>query len=359
MAVSLSKITAQKIVNSVKDVCGHDINFIHPNGIIFASTDTSRIGNFHEIGKQVAERMETIEVESDDSFYGTHKGVNIPFIYNRELIAVIGISGVPDEIRQYAVLAQKITSLILREQEIDSLKFGRKNRLNYVIKTLIEGRQLEDFHVTELLQESHDQLADAYRVILVKLNSRYNPANLSMLEDRIYQSFETAKGHLYTFQYPNEYVLLLPDEDYARWSYVFRKLAEKYEKILAVGIGNATTLWKQNESYQAAKMALSSLTGEENFASYDELDLEIILGCVPAKVREGYLEKTIQGLSEADRNVLKVYFECDGSLKDASEKLFVHKNTMQYQLAKVSRQTGLDPRKFQDAVKLYLGLKLM
>ena len=48
MSVYLSKRTAQKIVDTVKDVCGYDINFINPKGIIFASTDFSRIGDFHE-----------------------------------------------------------------------------------------------------------------------------------------------------------------------------------------------------------------------------------------------------------------------------------------------------------------------
>ena len=78
MSIYLSRKTAQKIVDTVKDVCGHDINFINTDGIIFASTNEIRIGEFHEIGKKVIDTKEIIEVESDDSFYGTQKGVNIP-----------------------------------------------------------------------------------------------------------------------------------------------------------------------------------------------------------------------------------------------------------------------------------------
>jgi len=33
----ISKKTAQQIVDSVKDVCGHDVNFIQPDGSILAS----------------------------------------------------------------------------------------------------------------------------------------------------------------------------------------------------------------------------------------------------------------------------------------------------------------------------------
>jgi carbohydrate diacid regulator len=100
MAVSIDKHTAQKVVDTVKDVCGYDINFINSDGIIFASTNSARIGDFHEIGKQVIDTASTIEVNSNDSFWGTQKGVNIPFIYHKQVCAVIGISGEPDEVRK-------------------------------------------------------------------------------------------------------------------------------------------------------------------------------------------------------------------------------------------------------------------
>lgn len=89
----IRKSVAQQIVETVKDVSGHDVNFIDPNGIIFASTDQDRVGAFHEIGRQVVKTGQTIEVEADGSFFGTQKGVNIPFLYQGELIAAIGISG--------------------------------------------------------------------------------------------------------------------------------------------------------------------------------------------------------------------------------------------------------------------------
>ena len=44
--------TAQQIVDTVKSVCGFDINFIGEDGIVLASTDPDRIGSFHEAGRQ-------------------------------------------------------------------------------------------------------------------------------------------------------------------------------------------------------------------------------------------------------------------------------------------------------------------
>lgn len=53
--MKLRKQLAQQIVTSIKDVCQQDINFINTKGIIFASTNPKRVGEFHEIGLKVAQ----------------------------------------------------------------------------------------------------------------------------------------------------------------------------------------------------------------------------------------------------------------------------------------------------------------
>ena len=101
MITQIGKQLATQIVDTVHDVCGHDINFINKNGIIYASTNTSRIGSFHEIGKKAADTKTVIEVQDNDHYEGTSSGVNIPVTHNGYLIAVIGISGSPDEVRKF------------------------------------------------------------------------------------------------------------------------------------------------------------------------------------------------------------------------------------------------------------------
>ena len=38
--------------------------------------------------------------------------------------------------------------------------------------------------------------------------------------------------------------------------------------------------------------------------------------------------------------------------------IYIHKNTLQYKLNNIHTKTGLDPRRFQDAVILYLATRL-
>ena len=54
MITHISHTLAQQIVNTIKDVCSYDINFINPSGTIIASTNSARIGTFHEIGRKAA-----------------------------------------------------------------------------------------------------------------------------------------------------------------------------------------------------------------------------------------------------------------------------------------------------------------
>ena len=359
MALSIKQSIAQQIVEAVKDVCAHDINFINSKGIIFASTNKNRIGDFHEIGAQVLKTGETLEVNTNDSFLGTQKGVNIPFVYKGDVSAVIGISGDPEEVRKYAYLAQKITYLILREHELDVLEQTKRTQLNHVIRSIIFHEYINPEYLKTFLKKYHTSLTEHYYTILVKLDSRYNPSNLSMIEQYIYQAFELTESSLYTFNYSNEYILFLEESKLSKYLYIFEQLGKKHAPLLKIGIGHCEPLSRQHLSYHSAKTAVNSLFATETLAVFDNLNLEILFENVSVDSKNMFLEKTVNSLSEKELNLLKTYFSSDMSLKDTSEKLYLHKNTLQYQLDRIGKTTGYNPRSFKDAAILYVGLKLM
>ena len=358
MARIIRRRVAQQIVETVRDVCNHNINFIDTKGVIFASTDAARVGDFHEIGRQVAVTGETIEVTDNDSYLGTHKGVNIPFVYQGELVAVIGISGDPDEVRKYAYLAQKITALILREQEMEDQSNSRRQQMNYMVRALTTGEHIHHDYFAEFLESYHTDRKAEYRTVLIQMDSRFNPANLSFVEKDIYQMFSQTQSPFYTFQYPNEYILFLAASEWKRCMPLIQRLAEQYKEILKIGVGNAVRLTRQNQSYGAAKIALQSHVPDRRVMVFDDLDLEILLGSVPAEARVQFLKKTLDPLDEKDRQLLNTYFDANFSLKETCERLYIHKNTVQYQLDRIWRKCGYNPRSFRDAVVLYMGLQL-
>ena len=100
-------------------------------------------------------------------------------------------------------------------------------------------------------------------------------------------------------------------------------------------MGKSTPVFQVHHSYESALTAINTLTNaSKNFALFDDLTLQLIL------------------------DIIKVYFSEDMSLIRTCDKLYLHKNTLQYKLNRIHKITGLNPRKFQDAVLLYLAVLL-
>lgn len=353
----ISPVTAQSIVETVKELCDHDTNFIDTAGYILASTNKKRIGDFHEIGRKVAEKGEGIEVFANDSFWGTQPGINAPVFHEGRICAVIGITGEPDSIRKYSEIAVRITNLIIRENELLSRGRGRQTANNYVIRTLINGDPMNMDYFYDFALRNRLETTDFYRTGIVQMNARYNPANLSFLDKDIFDTFEKVSPSVYRFQYPNEYVIIFKASNLKAVLKEFRLLAEKYAEFMRIGIGSEDLIFQQNKSYKDAKLSIKSNGGKDLVALYDTYDLEILLGSLEESAAKRFLTKTVGNLSRSDKDLLNIYFETDLSLKETSEKLFIHKNTLQYRLDKIFEQGSYNPRNFKDAVLIYLALE--
>lgn len=358
MAEGISRRTAQQIVDTVKDVCGKNINFINEKGIITASTDPERVDSFHEVGKKAILTGTTIEVDGSQAFYGTQKGVNIPILHNGSVVAAIGISGEPDEVRKYAYLARKIAVLLLRERDLNLQKNHRKNQLNYMIRSLTGKESMNHEYFQRFLKEYALSEEQEFYTLLIRLKPETYVDNLPLIEQQIFRAFESCGSGLYTFCYPNEYVQFLKKEDRKEKWKVFEQLAKEYGDVLKAGLGSLQPLSRQYLSYRAAELALRSLDEGRSAAVYEELDFELILRSVSDTARDLFLQKTVEKLAEEDLQLLQVYFEEEQSLLKTSMRLNLHKNTLQYRLDRIHRLCGYNPRVFREAVVLYSAVKL-
>ncbi|MGE9881022.1 CdaR family transcriptional regulator [Blautia obeum] len=354
----ISKKTAQQIVDTVKDVCGYNINFINENGMILASTDASRIGTYHEGGKQVIKTGIPLEVYEDNSLSGTQKGVNIPVSHNGVLTAVIGISGEPDQVRTYAYLAERITRLLIREQEVNAASRTLTEKKAYLIQTLVDGNLENPDYIHDLLKEFHINTKTSKRVILIRVYSHDEHLNISMAEAKIHRFFNQIPDSVFCFQFPNEFIGIIDDASFETHRNKLETFASSNQGI-TLGVGRPDTLYQLDASLNTAQIAIESLKGtDSSFALFDDLTLEIILGQFDPASKKEFLKKTISQLSPEDISLLQVYFEESQSLSHTCEKLFLHKNTLQYKLDRIYRISGFNPRNFKDAVILYLATKL-
>lgn len=76
--MKISKELAQSIVFEMKKIIEKDLNFIDTNGIIIASTDSSRVGKFHAGGVEAIKKDGIVVIDWEEQYRGAKKGINIP-----------------------------------------------------------------------------------------------------------------------------------------------------------------------------------------------------------------------------------------------------------------------------------------
>lgn len=356
--MKLDKSLAFQVVNTIKDTCGQDINFIDKQGIIFASTNSDRIGTFHAVGHKAAQTEQTIEVFSDDDFPGTQKGINMPLYYHGSFLAVIGITGEPDLVRQYVHLADRITHLLIRERELNRLSRSLDDKKHFVIDALIRNEITDPDYLNSCLLDLQVNSKTKKRLLIIQ-SAADNSISSSSLEQKIIGFFSTIGITLYTFYYPNEYIAVVESSGKAALYQTLADFSAGCEAPLSIAVGKKCQLFQLSLSYHSALTALKySQSAENGITFFDDMTLEILLSSISEQEKEAYLQKTIFSLSDEERIFLQAYFEEDMSLLGTSQKLFLHKNTVQYKLNHIYQKCGLNPRVFKDAVLLYLALQL-
>jgi carbohydrate diacid regulator len=359
LALVISRQIANEIVSSIHDIFGQD-TFYAQEGTITACTDGSRLGDYHILAEEAEKQDEAIPVIPDPLHPAWREGIVFRFLFNGSVAGSIGMEGDFDSLSRYVMIARKIATLILREQELNAQSRDERTQISYVMHALItkEGALNADY-IIDFLTSRHLKNFLNYRIIVVAYDSRINPGNLVMVEKEILTAFERTGSDLYSFNYPNEYVLMLEDSECTRNAALFESLAQKNPDLLKIGIGDPLHVEHMPESYQAARTALMSLKNSaRNLAWYDRLGADALLSDLSASARAQYMQKTLRDLNENEQTILNAYFQNSCSLKTTSEKLYIHRNTLQYQLDRIHEKTGLNPRTFSDAVTLYLALHL-
>jgi carbohydrate diacid regulator len=126
-----------------------------------------------------------------------------------------------------------------------------------------------------------------------------------------------------------------------------------------VGIGSiVNTINEIGYSYKDAIVALEVgkvFDTERPIISYNNLGIGRLIYQLPTKVCELFLSEVFKkgSLDLLDTETIitiQKFFENNLNVSEASRQLFVHRNTLVYRLDKIHKITGLDLRKFDDAI---------
>lgn len=354
--LQISPSLAQMIVDAAKEVIGKDINFIHLDGKVVASTDPDRVGSFHAAALQVQKKGSVVEVTANEAFKGARKGINYPVMIDQIMLGVIGISGDPEECKSLGFLLTKITEVLIKEQMIKNVIHSLDELRSSIVRMLIFENEKEDTFMNEHLQQLQYELEERAFVAIIHLPGLNNASSLPVKMNRILLE----QGiKLFTYLFPNQYALIINASQYKSILQIFNSYFRSMNVSYSIGIGSIGYLEELAKSYTHAKLALKyALSKKVTVCEYAKLDLEMIMENIDFHIRKDYASKLIGELSEAEINLLHTYYNNNLSLKKTAEELFIHKNTLQYRLDKIAQKTAANPRDYHDSVKLYLALLL-
>jgi carbohydrate diacid regulator len=199
------------------------------------------------------------------------------------------------------------------------------------------------------------------RVMIISIRNSCHEDNIK--ESCIYEIQKQSPNNI-VFENLNVLIVLLHNRPDNKMKQFANKISEKFtnsETKLFIGIDEGyQDILKINNQYSKAMKALVSCShmSKRSICFYNELNIELVLEEIPLGLKQLYINKIFKDYSKEEiKNtirVIKVFYEEDGSIKRASEKLNIHPNTLQYKLKKIKLKTGYDPRKLKYAATFTL-----
>lgn len=345
----LNTENAQKIADGIMKIIPCNINITDTAGEILASGDKSTLGTLHKGALTALKRKEAYVIYENTPT--EQRGICLPIIYNNSILGVIAIGGDVEEVMPIGQICLSIAVLTI------------ENRLLSDMSSIKESR-LKDF-LYEWISLSREQYDDAFydQAAYLGIDMKIPRTAVVITSSRIrYSIIKTIKSHLAAGEYiarqGMEEVLILFRSD--------KRLKSRLEKILDISkdlencyIGESDIIASRttNSVMQTFHIA-RALNIRRRILCYHEVSLECLLNNVEV-TRE--LEEILKLLKERDvdgvlKETIAAYVEDNDNYAQICDKLHIHRNTLNYRLAKIEELLNRNPRRAKDLMMLYIAV---
>lgn len=353
----ITKQLAEEIVEQTMIRLNRNLNVMDTNGMILASGEKERIDKIHEVAAQVARSGETQWVAEEDltNWHGVKPGINMPIYFQGTLVGVIGITGIPEELKEISTLVQLTTEMMVHQSLITSHIEWNRKRNELVFEELTNGKPLSAAVYERISQMGLDG-KNSYITLLIEFKKPPSPSHkiIEQLEEHFHsQTIIAGHSHL------NEIFLLVADEKPAEMEVKLYNLLHFLQKNAPgrIGVGVAVdSIFDVGTSYLAARNALDFGKPGQQLIYFEDVELMALLKRNPQAELEKFSGRILAGLNEPLCQTLTAYFACNKNNAETASQLEIHRHTLSYRLKKIKDITGLDPSEFQDAVVMHLAL---
>lgn len=365
---------AGEIVRETMARVGRNINMMDEAGIIIASGEPSRIGQYHAAAAEAIRRNESFvidEAQAAARYPGAQMGFNVPIQHRDRTIGAIGITGRPQEVEPLGQLLKMTTELMIRQNELKRTYEQRQQEADWIVEALTRGPEgapeAESIAVRQRLEALCGRWDPPYRAAIVScpFPEAGGSGGAAWSRERLSAGMTDAMGGsqaLLGRDRPQRWVLLLGQADRDAATRAIRRLADwlRSERVrFRIALGNpSASLAHVRISFEEADLALrhADMKSDDPIVYFDEIEARALANLLPLEHGLRLWRKLAPVWQDRMTDTVAHFCSANLSIAGAAASLGIHRNTMLYRLDQIATLTGYDPRRFEHAMLLRIAL---
>ncbi|WCG84084.1 CdaR family transcriptional regulator [Pectobacterium sp. A5351] len=371
---------AQDIVARTMQIIDSNINVMDARGKIIGSGDQERLGELHEGALLALSQGRVVDIDDAVArhLHGVRPGINLPLRIDGEIVGVIGLTGNPSQLRQYGELVCMTAEMMLEQARLLHMLAQDSRLREELVLNLIRTDDLSPA-LMEWAQRLGIDLNKPRVAAVIEVDSGQLGVDSAMAELQQLQTLLTTpeRDNLIAIVSLTEMVVLKPalnphgrwdaEEHRRRVDTLMSRMAESSRLRVRLALGNYFAgPGSIARSYRTARTTMS--VGKQRMPAqrcyyYQDLMLPVLLDSLRGGWQANELVRPLSKLKAMDgngllRRTLGAWFRNNVQPGATAKALFIHRNTLEYRLNRISELTGLDLGNFDDRLLLYVALQL-
>ena len=352
---------AQDFVEATSLLVGQrTINIMDQKGIIIASTEKHRIGDFHQGASEVLATGKPVRIKKEDlpRYPGTKEGYNMPIFLNDEIIGVVGIFGCEEEVQSIANLLRVYVT-----QSFSKLQMTQKQNLeaelrNQLLRLLLFGGKSQKEMIIKLCGMLDLQLEFPVRIILLyeraaERNMKHLLDYHQFIQNLIWKNVLDRRRDVFGIQNADYVILLGGSGELLETRKRLDKLLQEIERE-AVWNAAVSSPCRNMEEVSEGMKEVSVLRNRrggmiQNLEEHT-CRMQYLMGRFTVQDGARTVVRMLRrledqhGEKQAEQllQTAQVYYEYGGSVAKAAEKLNLHKNTLLYRMKQLYQTLELE-----------------
>jgi len=372
---------ARDIVRRTMQIIPFNVNVMDAQGAILGSGDVSRLGQLHDGALLALAQQRTVEIDqlTAEKLQGVKPGINLPLSLNGRIVGVVGLTGEPDQVRQFGELVRLAAEMILEQALLaGALQRDIRHREAFVLE-LIRCQPGAELALDAWARRLGFKSEQPHVVILLQLNCSGSGADEAHIAIQRLQLALAARWPkmLSAVIDPYEMVLVEACDDVVSKvnaeSPLHRRLQVIADWVKAespfactlslgialVGCSGVAQSWRCAQTTARIGRARQA---KQSVYSYYDLALPVLLSGLDQGWQAQELRQPLVRVRQMDKGTicrtLEAWFANDCHPGATARALHIHRNTLDYRLRRMSELSGLNLERSEDRLRLYVALLL-